>query len=111
MKRGERGSVLAAVLVLALVGGLIASELVSARLQPSLLAAQRVQRLSDDMAGQAAISRINEVWARLGSCSSDAAEGVSCSGSGCSCTCDSATAVVSVRQGAGGSCVMTATAK
>ena len=113
MRRAERGSVLAAVLVMALVGGLIASELLSSRLQPALLTAQRVNRLADDMAGQAALSRVGEVWARGGSCSSDSSQGVSCTGpgSGCSCECDTPTATVTARTGAGNSCALTVTAK
>ncbi len=107
---GRRGSILAQVLVLVVVGGLIAVGIIQARLQPALLVSESVLRLGDDMKAQDAINRTTEVWSRLGTCSSDAAAGVACTGAGCSCSCVAATASVSVVPGPGAACVMTATA-
>lgn len=83
----ERGTVLLQVLVIAIVAGVICAAILRSRMQPALAAAQAVQRVENDAAEQGALNRVQQVWMAAGSCSSDAAAGVSCSGSGCSCTC------------------------
>ena len=106
--RLRRGSVLVMVLVLVVIGGLIAIGLLQSRLQPSLLVAQSVQRLDNDMTAQSAINQVTEVWSRLGTCSSDT--GVACAGAGCACSCVVASAPVTivVVPGPGTTCVLTA---
>jgi hypothetical protein len=109
----RRGSALAQVLILAAVGGLIAARLIQARLQPSMLSALTERRLADDLAGQKAASKVAEVWARDGSCSSDSSAGVTCSGLRCSCRCDvDGTELRAVpAAGTGESCVVTVTVR
>jgi hypothetical protein len=89
--KGERGSVLAQVLMLAVVASLMCATILRARFQPALATARVVDRVSDDLAAQGAINRINEVWVRTGPCSSDGVLGVSCSatvgGGPCGCSC------------------------
>lgn len=106
--RGERGSVLLQVLVVAAVAGVICAAILRARLQPAMAAAGAVNAVTDDLSAQSAINRVNEVWIRNGSCSSDPAVGVSCSGSGCSCTCAVAGAAAVTSVPYGGACSLTA---
>jgi hypothetical protein len=83
----ERGSVLAQVLVFSAVAGLMCATILHARLQPALSSARAVDRVRGDLAAQATVNRVTAVWSRLGSCSSDSREGVSCVGQGCDCRC------------------------
>lgn len=103
----SRGSVLAQVLVMILVGGLIVAGLAQARLQPAMLSADYSRRVADTLATRGALNRVTEVWARGGSCSSDLSAGVYCSGSACSCECDLGAAVVTAAPGPGASCLLT----
>lgn len=104
--RGRRGGVLLQVLVTAAIAGLLCASMMHSRFQPALSAANAVTRVQDDLAGQAAIARVQQVWMAGGSCSSDAAAGVACSGSGCACEC--AVAGVTVTSTAnGGACALT----
>lgn len=103
--RERRGSVLAQVLVLAVVGALIAASIIKARLQPAMAVTLAGQSLKDDLSAQSAVNRLQEVWSRLGTCSSDAAAGVLCSGAGCSCTCELGAASVTATP-RDGTCVL-----
>ncbi len=89
--RGERGAVLAQVLMLAVVASLLCASILRARLQPALTTSRVVARVSDDLAAQGAVNRITEVWVRRGTCQTDATNGVYCnrpvSAGPCDCTC------------------------
>jgi len=108
--RNERGSVLLHVILMAALAGIICTAILRSRMQPALAAANTVSRIQDDMTGQSAINRVSGVWGSRGTCASDSAAGVSCSGSGCSCRCtvDGGATVTSVS--AGGGCTLTAAA-
>lgn len=115
--RGERGAVLAQVLVLAVVACLLCASLLRARMQPALDVARVRDRLADDLAAQGAINRVEEVWTRVGVCASDGLAGVECFGSGAACDCacnvrpfaNGAPAARVVSAPLGGSCSLTAT--
>ncbi|MBI4061971.1 MAG: hypothetical protein HY403_11140 [Elusimicrobia bacterium] len=85
----ERGSILAQVIVSILFMAVIAATVLRARLQPSMNAANAVSRVAEDLAARAAISRVTEVWTRLGSCATDNSVGVVCPGGvpGADCNC------------------------
>ena len=102
-----RGSALMQVLVVAVVAGLICASILRARLQPALAAAKAIQRVSDDAVEQAALNRVQQVWMAAGSCASDAAAGVVCSGAGCSCTCTVAGLASVTAVPSGGACTLT----
>ncbi|MFI5344811.1 MAG: hypothetical protein ACHQ51_00405 [Elusimicrobiota bacterium] len=84
---GERGSILAQVLITSAIASLLCASILRARLQPALTVAGAVDRVRDDLAAQAAVNRVTEVWTRLGVCKTDGDAGVRCSGSGCDCSC------------------------
>lgn len=117
-RRSERGSVLAQVLMLAVVASLMCASILRARFQPALTTARVVDRLADDLAAQGAINRVNEVWVRNGACSSDGILGVSCSatvgGGPCGCSClalpfaTGGPVVSVVSTGNGGACTLAA---
>ena len=86
--RNEKGLILMQVLMLALLVCLICVAMARLRLQPSATAAGFVDDATRDLSAQAALNRLDEVWARSGVCSSDFASGVACSGHGCRCSCD-----------------------
>lgn len=104
----RRGSALAHVLVLSLTGALVCGLMLRARLAAATAAAETAGRVRDDLAGQGAINRVVEAWARSGPCASDAAAGVSCSGSGCSCRCDVAGGVAVTSAPDGAACALSA---
>lgn len=108
--RGERGSVLLHVLVVAALAGVICATILHSRYQPAITAANAVNAVTGDLSAQSAINRVNEVWIRNGTCSSDATVGVGCSGSGCSCTCTVTGAATVTSVANGGACSLTATA-
>jgi len=105
----ERGSALLQVLIVSAVAGLICASILRARLQPALAAAQMVQRGESDAAEQGALNRIQQVWMAGGSCASDAAAGVACSGGGCSCSCEVAGLGTVTAAPSGGACTLTVT--
>jgi len=106
----RRGSALMQVLVLAAVAGLICASVMRARLQPALAAANAVSRVENDASEQAALNRVQQVWMANGSCTSDAAAGVSCGGgSGCSCTCAVSGLGTVTAAANGGACTLTVT--
>lgn len=106
--RGERGSVLAYVLVLTVVMGYIAALILSSRLQASQGTANAVRRTEEDLSIQSAANRVAAAWALAGApCASNASLGVSCSGfGGCSCVCTLASGgtVTATPAGSGASC-------
>ena len=104
-----RGSALLQVLIVTVVAGLICASIMRARLQPALAAANAVQRVENDAAAQGALNRVQQVWMAGGSCSSDAASGVSCGGSGCSCACTVAGLGSVIAVPNGGACALTVT--
>ncbi|MDE2509756.1 MAG: hypothetical protein KGL74_01420 [Elusimicrobia bacterium] len=111
---GERGSILAQVLITTAIASLLCASILRARLQPALTTAGAVDRIRDDLAEQAAVNRVTEVWTRLGVCKSDGEAGVRCRGAGCDCSCDldpaqpyTAGATVA-SAAAGGACRLTA---
>ncbi len=104
--KDRRGSALMQVLVVAAVAGFVCAALLRARLQPAMLAAQGAQRVVDDTSQQGALNRVTQVWMERGSCSSDAAAGVSCVGSGCACTCTVAGLAVVTAVPNGGACAL-----
>ena len=114
--KDARGSILAQVLIMTAVASLMCASILRSRLQPALVTAGAVDRVRDDLAAQAAVNRVNEVWSRLGSCATDADAGVRCGGSGCDCVCtiapaqaDAAAATVtSSASPPGGVCLLTA---
>ncbi|MBI3564817.1 MAG: hypothetical protein HY079_06445 [Elusimicrobia bacterium] len=85
--RGERGAVLAQVLIMSVVAGLLCAAILRARLQPALTTARLQSRVADDLAASGAVNRVVEVWARKGVCGSDGDAGVACAGLGCRCEC------------------------
>lgn len=85
--RNEKGLILMQVLMLALFVCLICVTIARLRLQPAATAAGLVDDASRDLSAQAALNRLNEVWARSGVCSSDGQSGVACSGRLCRCSC------------------------
>jgi len=98
--RSERGSVLAQVLVTMIFMSIISVAVLRARLQPALTAANSVARVKDDLSARSALNRLTESWGALGSCATDAAAGVACSGSGCACSCTvNSVVITSVPQG------------
>lgn len=101
----ERGSVLAQVLVAAMLMSIISASILRSRLQPAMNAANSVARAAEDLAARAALNRVTESWARLGSCASDASAGVSCSGAGCTCSCAVGSVVVTAVP-RGGACAL-----
>jgi hypothetical protein len=103
----ERGSVLLQVLVMATLTGIICATVLRARFQPALTAQSAVSGVSNDLSAQTSLNRVNEVWARSGSCSSDANMGVACSGSGCSCVCTVSGAADVISAPNGNYCAMT----
>jgi hypothetical protein len=105
-----RGSALLQVLVMTAVAGLICASILSARLQPALAGANAVGRVADDLAQQAAINRVTEVWARAGRCASDASAGVDCGASvgSCRCTCAVAGGVTVTSVANGEACAIAA---
>lgn len=105
----ERGSALMQVLVVAVVAGLICANILHARLQPALAAANAISRVENDAVEQAALNRVQQVWMAGGSCASDAAAGVSCTGSGCSCSCAVAGLGTVAAAPSGGACALTVT--
>lgn len=105
--RSERGSVLAQVLAAALLMAIITASVLRARLQPAMNAANEVARAGSDLAARAALNRVAEVWARLGSCASDASAGVACAGGGCACRCVVGSVVVTSAP-RGGACALSA---
>ena len=112
--KGRRGAILAQVLLATMVAALMCSAILRARMQPALTAGAAVEHVQDDLAAQAAVNRVNEVWARLGACSTDMDRGVRCAGSGCDCNCvldpaETGSPVVAVASSAsGGACALTA---
>lgn len=115
-RRGERGSILAQVLMTTMVSAMLCSAILRARLQPALTVARSVGRVQDDLAAEGAVNRVTEVWTRGGICTSDGDRGVRCAGTGCDCACtlDPAergaeeTAVTSSPSPFGAACVLTA---
>lgn len=105
----DRGSALALALITTAVAGLLCASIMQARLQPALTAANAVQRVENDAAEQGALNRVRQVWMAGGSCASDAAAGVACSGSGCSCTCAVAGLGRVSAAPSGGACALTVT--
>lgn len=85
--KGRRGSVLVQVLVAAVFMAIISASILRMRLQPATNTAGSVARVAEDLAARAALNRLTESWARLGTCASDAAARVACSGVGCDCRC------------------------
>lgn len=109
--RPGRGAVLAQVLVAAVVLSLLCALILRARLAPALTAAKAVDRIRQDLGGQAALNLVSTAWLKGGACASDPELGVSCSGAGCACVCSVAGggAVVAAPLGGGSSaCAMTA---
>jgi hypothetical protein len=112
--RGRRGAILAQVLLATMVAALMCSAILRARMQPALTASAAVDRVQDDLSAQAAVNRVNEVWVRLGVCSTDMDRGVRCAGNGCDCNCvldpaqNGATSSSVTSAAAGGACVLTA---
>lgn len=106
--RGERGSVLAYVLVLTVVMGYIAALILSSRLQASQGTANAARRTEEDLGVQSAANAVAAAWALAGaSCASNAGLGVSCSGfGGCNCVCTlaSGSTVRAAPAGVGASC-------
>jgi len=84
----RRGAVLMQVLIFGAMAALACSTILAARLQPALMSSRAEERVRDDLAGQAAVNRVTATWARLGVCTSEAAAGVACSGTGCRCSCE-----------------------
>lgn len=85
---GRRGSILAQVLILTAVASLMCAAILRSRLQPALTTAGAVDRVQDDLAAQAAVNRVTEVWMRRGACGTDGGAGVLCAGVGCDCACN-----------------------
>ena len=110
--RGQKGSVLAQVMIFTVVAGLMCATVLRSRLQPAVSSARAVNQIKDDLAAQGAINRVVAVWSRSGACASDPAQGVSCLGAGCRCACavSSAGAVVADvdSKGAGRACTLVA---
>lgn len=110
---GERGSILAQVLITTAIASLLCVSILRARLQPALTTAAAVDRVRDDLSEQAAVNRVTEVWTRLGVCATDGEAGVRCRGSGCDCACDldpaepGAAGAVVASASAGGACRLT----
>lgn len=102
-----RGSVLVQVLVTTVFMAIISASVLRMRMQPAIGAANNVSRVSEDLAVRTALNRINESWSRLGTCASDAAAGLSCSGAGCNCRCTVGAVVVTVTP-QGGACALSA---
>jgi hypothetical protein len=116
--RGERGAVLLQVLVMAMVASLMCATILRATFQPALTAAAGVERISSGLGAQAGVNRVNEVWARLGVCTSDPTAGVQClargSASSCACSCSvlptasGGPAATVTSSPSGGACALTA---
>lgn len=105
--RGERGSVLAYVMILTVAMGYIAALIMSSRLQASQGTANAARRTAEDLGVQSAANAVAAAWALAGaSCASNAGLGVSCSGGGCSCVCTLASGarVTAAPAGVGASC-------
>lgn len=113
--RGERGAVLAQVLMMAVVASVLCAGILRARMQPALTTERVRARVADDLSAQGALNRVTEVWVRKGVCGSDAAAGVACVGLGCRCSClvrpftDSARAVTVTARASGRACALSAT--
>jgi len=114
--RGERGSILAQVLITTAIASLMCASILRSRLQPALVTAGAVDRVRDDLAAQAAVNRVTETWTRLGACASDLSAGVRCGGAGCDCSCELSPAqpdaagasVTSTSSSSGGACLLKA---
>lgn len=104
---GERGSVLAQVLVAMVLMAIITTSIMHTHLQTAVNTANSITRTGEDLAARAALSRLTEAWTRLGSCASDAAAGVVCDGAGCACRCVVGSVVVTALP-QGGACSLTA---
>lgn len=83
----RRGTALPLVLIVCATAGLLCASLMRARLQATLTAAGTTRRIQDGLAEQAALNRVQQAWMASGSCTSNAAAGISCRGSGCRCAC------------------------
>lgn len=108
--RGERGSVMAYVMVLTTLLGYIAALILSSRLQASQGTANAARRTAEDLAIQSAANMVAAAWALAGvACASNVGLGVSCFGvGGCSCECTLASgAKVTAAPAAGASCQLT----
>ena len=87
---------------MALLMLVLCTAMIGSRLQPALVTANVVDHVRDDLSEQSAFNRVSEVWARLGSCSSES--GVLCQSTGasacdCDCTVSGAAQVRSVSNG------------
>lgn len=107
MRGGQRGSVLAFVMVITVLLGYISAMILSSRMQASLGTANAARRTAEDLGVQSAANTVAAAWALAGAaCASNAGLGVSCSGSGCGCVCTLASGakVTASPAGSGASC-------
>lgn len=110
MRGGQRGSVLAYVMVLTVLLGYIAALILSSRMQASLGTANAARRTAEDLSVQSAANAVAAAWALAGTaCASNAGLRVSCSGGGCNCVCTLASGakVTASPAGVGASCQLT----
>ena len=111
MRGGQRGAVLAYVLVLTVLLGYIGALICSARLQASLGTANAARRTAEDLSVQSATNAVAAAWALAGaSCASNAGMGVSCAGPGgcdCVCTVASGATVTASPSAVGSACFLT----
>lgn len=111
MSRG--GWILAQVLVMALLLGLIASQILKLVLQPALSTHRLAANAAQTGQAQAAINKVQAAWtANAATCTSGPSLGIRCSGRGCRCSCalDSVPGVAVESSGpAVGPCTLSAT--
>jgi Tfp pilus assembly protein PilX len=105
----QRGSALVQVMIAAVVVAIICASVIRSRLQPALMTANAAQNVEKDAAEQGALNRVQQVWMAKGSCASDAAAGVSCTGAGCACVCSVANLGTVTAVPSGGACALTVT--
>jgi Tfp pilus assembly protein PilX len=109
--KGERGVVLAQVLVATVILGYLATMILEMTLQPAMYASNATASVTKSKAAEAALNRIQSAWMDNGAtCSSHTGLGVRCTvGSGCACVCSvRGAAAVSSSGPAAGPCTLAA---